>query len=173
MHPRARTSVPILKEGELDIITHSAEQTARLGTRLGTLLLPGDVICLSGDMGAGKTVFSAGLGRGWGSTTPMSSPTFNLVHQHARAKDDVLLYHLDCYRLKTEADVESIGLEEILGPRACVVFEWPEQIETWLPAERLWINLGIMESLRRNLVFRASGKRYEHLLNEFRGVTYG
>jgi tRNA threonylcarbamoyladenosine biosynthesis protein TsaE len=165
--------VPILKEGELDIITHSAEQTARLGTRLGTLLQAGDVICLSGDMGAGKTVFSAGLGRGWGSSTPMSSPTFNLVHQHARQKDDVLLYHLDCYRLKTEDDVESIGLEDILAAHACVVFEWPEAIEKYLPAERLWINLGIMEALRRNLVFRATGKRYEHLLSQFRGMTYG
>src|SRR5258706_9835 len=92
--------VPILKEGQLDISSHSAEQTQRLGARLGSLLQVGDIICLSGDMGAGKTVFSAGIGRGWGAKTPLTSPTFNLVHDHTRDADSQHLYHLDCYRLE-------------------------------------------------------------------------
>lgn len=161
--------VPILKEGELDIITHSAEQTLRLGVRLGGLLQAGDVICLSGDLGAGKTVFSSGIGRGWGSTTPLTSPTFNLVHVHTRQADAQQLYHLDCYRLHGPDDADSIGLDDILAGRGPVILEWPEQIAPTLPPERLWIELRVIEPTRRNLIFDARGKRYETLLAQFRG----
>lgn len=165
--------MPILKEGELDIITHSADQTRRLGTRLGTLLKAGDVLCLSGDMGAGKTVFSAGIGVGWGAKHPLTSPTFNLVHEHTRDKDSQRLYHLDCYRLNSEQDADSIGLDEILSGRGAVILEWPEHIEGVLPDERLWIELRILEPTRRNLIFEATGKRYEDLLNQYRKLTFG
>lgn len=161
--------MPILREGELDIISHNAEQTRRLGVRLGTLLQPGDLICLSGEMGAGKTVFSAGIGAGWGAQTPLTSPTFNLVHEHSRDKDPHKLYHLDCYRLKSAAETDSIGLEDILSGQGAVVIEWPENIEAALPAHRLWITLKVLEPARRNIVFEASGARYEALLNQFQG----
>ncbi|MGQ9889215.1 MAG: tRNA (adenosine(37)-N6)-threonylcarbamoyltransferase complex ATPase subunit type 1 TsaE [Aggregatilineales bacterium] len=165
--------MPILREGELDIISHSAEQTRRLGARLGSLLQAGDVICLSGDMGAGKTVFAAGIGRGWGATTPLTSPTFNLIHQHRRDKDKQVLYHLDCYRLEGAADAERIGLDDVLDGRGPVVFEWPEHIEDALPPDRLWVELRILEQTRRNLIFNASGQRYEQLIEQFRGSTFG
>ncbi len=165
--------MPILREGELDIISYSAEQTHRLGTRLGTLLTPGDVICLSGDMGAGKTVFSAGIGIGWGALTPVTSPTFNLIHEHRRKKDKQILFHLDCYRLQSADDAEGIGLEDVLSKRGPVIFEWPEVIQTALPKERLWIEIRILEVTRRNFVFEAVGSRYEDLLSEFRGVSFG
>lgn len=165
--------VPILREGELDIISHSAEQTRRLGARLGSLLQVGDIVCLSGDMGAGKTVFAAGIGRGWGATTPLTSPTFNLIHQHRREKDRQVLYHLDCYRLESAADAERIGLDDVLDGRGPVVFEWPEHIEEALPENRLWIELRILEQTRRNFIFNASGKRYEELIEQFRGSTFG
>ena len=172
LHAEGR-SVPILKEGELDIISHSADQTRRLGTRLGGLLLPTDIICLSGDMGAGKTVFAAGIGVGWGAKTPLTSPTFNLVHEHTREKDNQRLYHLDCYRLKSAADAESIGLEDILSGRGPVIFEWPEYIESALPRERLWIELRVVEPTRRNFIFEAEGKRYQELISKFRESTFG
>ncbi|MCS7071697.1 MAG: tRNA (adenosine(37)-N6)-threonylcarbamoyltransferase complex ATPase subunit type 1 TsaE, partial [Anaerolinea sp.] len=101
--------MPILKEGELDIISSSPEQTQRLGMRLGTLLRPGDLVCLSGDLGAGKTIFAAGIGLGWGAIPPLTSPTFNLVHIHTRRQDAQRLYHLDCYRLHGPEDIDSIG----------------------------------------------------------------
>lgn len=163
--------MPILREGELDIISHSAEQTGRLGARLGTLLNPGDIVCLSGDMGAGKTVFSAGIGRGWGTLTPVSSPTFALVHQHTRKQDDQTLYHLDCYRLHTAADVDSIGLDDVFEGNGPVLLEWPEHILPVIPEARLWVTLRILEPTRRNLVFEASGARYEALLEQFRGLS--
>lgn len=165
--------MPILRQDELDIISYSPEQTLRLGARLGTLLEAGDVICLSGDMGAGKTVFSAGIGRGWGAKTPLTSPTFNLVHEHRRDRDSQRLYHLDCYRLHNADDADSIGLDEILSGRGPVIFEWPEHIQSVLPKERLWVDLRILEPTRRNFVFEAVGKRYEALIAKFRGLSFG
>lgn len=165
--------MPILKPGELDIISYSAEQTGRLGARLGTLLQAGDVLCLSGDMGAGKTVFSAGVGRGWGAQTPLTSPTFNLVHQHQRARDASILYHLDFYRIHSAGDAESIGLDEIFDGSGPVLLEWPEHILDLLPREYLWVRLRILEPTRRNLIFEAHGARYEALLEQFRGMSYG
>lgn len=165
--------MPILKQGELDIISHSEEQTRRLGTRLGALLQPHDVICLSGDMGAGKTAFAVGIGKGWGSVTPITSPTFNLIHEHRREKDAMRLFHLDCYRLRGPSDAETIGLDEVLNARGAVILEWPENITAILPKERLWIELRVLELTRRNFVFEGTGKRYEELLNTFREATFG
>jgi tRNA threonylcarbamoyladenosine biosynthesis protein TsaE len=168
-----RTPVPIARDNELDIISYNAEQTARLGARLGTLLQGGDIICLSGDMGAGKTVFSSGVGKGWESLTALSSPTFNLVHEHRRAKDSQRLYHLDCYRLHTTADAESIGLDDIFGSHGATLIEWPEQIQALVPREHLWVELRVLEATRRTLLFVAHGDRYQTLLHQFRGATLG
>jgi len=169
--------VPILREGELDLISHSAEQTQRLGMRLGGLLQAGDILCLSGDMGAGKTVFAAGIGKGWGTKLALTSPTFNLVHEHSRERDALRLYHLDCYRLRGIADAESIGLTDILDSltrgRGAVILEWPENIEAMLPEQRLWIELRALEPTRRNFTFEARGKRYEELVARFREQIFG
>lgn len=165
--------MPILREGELDIISHSVEMTTRLGMRLGALLDAGDLVCLTGDMGTGKTVFSSGIGRGWGTVSPVTSPTFNLVHQHRRKKDNQLLYHLDCYRLHDVDEVDSIGLDDILNDRAAVVVEWAERIETVLPEERLWVELRVIEESRRSFIFEATGERYQKLLEEFRRNSFG
>ena len=165
--------MPILREGELDIMSHSTEQTQRLGMRLGKLLRAGDVICLSGDMGAGKTMFSIGIGHGWGSSLPLTSPTFNLIHQHTREADDQNLYHLDCYRLNGSQDAENIGLDDILDGSGVVLLEWAERIESVLPDEHLWLDLRVHEQTRRNLIFEATGDRYLQLLDQFRNETFG
>jgi tRNA threonylcarbamoyladenosine biosynthesis protein TsaE len=165
--------VPILREGELDIISHSVEQTQRLGARLGALLRPGDIICLSGDMGAGKTMFASGIGRGWGAQHALTSPTFNLIHEHRRPRDNQRLYHLDCYRLENMQDAENIGLDDVFSGRGPVILEWPEHIESTLPPERLWIELRIVEPTRRNFAFIATGKRYEELVQQFREAAFG
>jgi len=165
--------VPILKAGQLDIISHSAEQTQRLGARLGALLLPGDIICLSGDMGAGKTVFSCGIGKGWGAKTPLTSPTFNLVHDHTREADSQHLYHLDCYRLERPNDADTIGIDEILSGRGPIILEWPENIVKVLPKQRLWIEIRVLEPIRRNFAMVGDGKRYEELIGKFREFVFG
>lgn len=166
--------MPILREGELDIISHSAEQTIRFGVRLGRLLEPGDIVCLSGDMGTGKTVFSLGVGRGWGTKLPLSSPTFNLVHLHKRDSDDETLYHMDCYRLSGTEEVDTIGLDDILDTNGVVLVEWAERIQDALPEERLWVDLRVIESTtRRNFRLEAIGERYHALLEAFREAAFG
>ncbi|MCK6578496.1 MAG: tRNA (adenosine(37)-N6)-threonylcarbamoyltransferase complex ATPase subunit type 1 TsaE [Anaerolineae bacterium] len=165
--------MPILRQDELDLISHSAEQTRRLGVRLGTLLRPGDVICLSGEMGAGKTAFAAGVGAGWGADTVVNSPTFSLVHEHRRQQDQNRLLHIDCYRLNSEDEADTLGLDDLFDEKAAVLIEWPERIASLLPKERLWVDLRIFEAARRNLLFIPSGTRYEALLESFRGDTVG
>ncbi|MBL8130734.1 MAG: tRNA (adenosine(37)-N6)-threonylcarbamoyltransferase complex ATPase subunit type 1 TsaE [Anaerolineae bacterium] len=165
--------MPILRQDELDLISHSAEQTRRLGVRLGTLLQPGDVICLSGEMGAGKTAFAVGVGAGWGADTVLNSPTFSLVHEHRRQRDQNRLLHIDCYRLSDEDEAETLGLDDLFDGTAAVLIEWPERIASLLPKERLWVDLRIFEATRRNLLFIPSGARYETLLESFRGDTVG
>jgi tRNA threonylcarbamoyladenosine biosynthesis protein TsaE len=165
--------VPILQEGELDIISHSADQTRRLGSRLGQLLQPGDVICLSGDLGAGKTVFTSGIGQGWGSNVPVTSPTFNLVQQYTREKDNVVLYHLDCYRLSSAADVDSIGFDDMLDGSGPMIIEWPERIEDALPEDVLWIDIHVIEENRRNFILEATNDHYQKLIDAFREKAFG
>lgn len=165
--------MPILREGELDIISTSPEQTKRLGTRLGKLLRPGDVICLSGDMGAGKTVFSSGIGEGWGADIPLTSPTYNLVHEHHRKADKQRLYHLDCYRLSGVEEVDTIGLDDILDGDGIVIFEWAERIEDSLPEHYLWVDVKVMDMSRRNFFIEAEGNRYESLVDNYKKLVFG
>jgi tRNA threonylcarbamoyladenosine biosynthesis protein TsaE len=172
-HTLREPCVPIFKEGQLDIISHSIEQTQRLGARLGALLQAGDVMCLSGDMGAGKTVFAAGVGKGWEATTPLTSPTYNLVHVHTRRTDSQRLYHLDCYRLEGPSDGDAIGLDDILSGGGPVVLEWPEHILSVLPPQRLWVEIRVLETTRRNFILEGTGKRYEELISQFRESSFG
>lgn len=165
--------MPILKAGELDLISHSVEQTQRLGARLGAMLRPGDVLCLSGEMGAGKTVFSSGLGLGWGAVEPLVSPTYTLVHQHRREKDGALLYHLDCYRLNNPGDADSIEFDDLLDSGAVLLIEWPDKIAGRIPAGRLWIRMRAVDPTHRSLSFMPSGPRYTALVDQFRQNVIG
>ncbi len=168
-----RSFVPIIRDGELDISSHSPEQTERLGIRLGQLLQAGDILCLSGDMGAGKTVFSAGIGQGWGAQSRLTSPTYNLVHEHRHPQDNTLLYHLDCYRLTHESETDGISWDDMLESNGILLIEWAENIESALPPHHLWIDFMVPEPTRRRLAFEAAGKRYEHLITQFRDVIFG
>jgi tRNA threonylcarbamoyladenosine biosynthesis protein TsaE len=152
--------------------SHSLDQTIQFGVCLGQLLDRGDVICLSGDLGAGKTALASGIGKGWGTLEPVNSPTFVFVHEHRRRKDNTRLYHVDCYRLSSPDDAESIGIEDIVAGDSPAVIEWPEKIEPLLPAERLWIILdctddAAKDAAERQLTFQATGTRYETLLKDF------
>ena len=86
--------MPILDENSLDFISRSPEQSRRMGMRLGAMLNIGDIVCLQGDLGAGKTTFVQGLAQGWGSLDPVTSPTFIIVNMYRRP-DESQLFHLD------------------------------------------------------------------------------
>ena len=163
----------ILKPGSVEFVSHGVEQTFRLGYRLGEILRAGDVVCLSGSLGAGKTAFARGLGQGWGAVPGVTSPTFTLVHEHTRAKDDLRLYHVDSYRLSGSDDALTFGFEEMLIDENPVLLEWPERVEDMLPVERLTIIFVFDEGDRRHLIFDAVGESYEQLLEEFRRRTFG
>ena len=154
--------------GEVHMSSATAQRTEALGAALGGLLAPGDVICLSGELGAGKTVFSRGMGASWGATVPLSSPTYNLAHEHERPADSARLYHLDFYRINGSREAETLGIHEILDSGEIVIFEWPERVLEILPAEHLWIDIMMREDDERDLHFRAQGERYAALLNELR-----
>lgn len=163
----------ILRQNAVEFTTHSVSQTERLGVRLGQLLRPHHLLCLSGDLGAGKTALARGIGRGWGTALRVTSPTFTLVNQYPRALDGRTLYHLDCYRLDSAADAESIGLDDIFDSDGAVMIEWPERIASWLPSDRLTVTLNFVNNTRRSLHFTAEGQRSQALLNLFKQSAFG
>lgn len=164
--------MPILNDRNLEFVSHSPEQTRRLGVRLGELLKPGDLICLAGDLGSGKTTFAQGIARGWGALDAVTSPTFVLLNQYRRA-DSASMYHFDAFRLQDSAEALDLGLMEVFDGGGPLLVEWPERIASILPDERLWIALSWVEESRRRLYFTAMGEHYEGLLREYRRNAFG
>ena len=155
----------------MDYFSRSPEQTRRIGMRLGGALQAGDVICLQGDLGAGKTTFVQGVALGWGSQDAVSSPTFIIVNMYRRG-DEARLFHMDAYRLDSTLEAEELDLDAMLAQGALLV-EWPERMDGLVPAERLWIQLEPMNGEERKMNFRAKGKRYDDLLDVIRQAAYG
>ncbi|MDX9993456.1 MAG: tRNA (adenosine(37)-N6)-threonylcarbamoyltransferase complex ATPase subunit type 1 TsaE [Anaerolineales bacterium] len=140
------------------ITSHSAAETRALGRKLGKLLQPGDLVCLQGELGAGKTTLTQGIAEGWGSLDSVSSPTFVMVNLY-RAPEGTPLYHMDAYRIESLPEAEQIGLDDLLAEGA-LILEWPERIEPILPAERLWLSLAHVSETERQLEISASGTRF-------------
>lgn len=163
--------MPVLPATAFDFISHSPAQTRRLGMRLGALLQPGDVVCLQGELGAGKTTFVQGLAEGWGSLDAVSSPTFIIVNLYRRS-DGHQLFHFDTYRLETAPEAEELDIDSMLF-QGSLVIEWPERVEKVLPADRLWIRLEHIDDERRQLTFLPAGKHYTDLLAEYRQASFG
>lgn len=145
----------------MEVVTATAEETEAAAARLAALLRAGDLLCLSGDLGAGKTTFTRGLARGLGSPALVSSPTFTLIHEYGGGRLPV--YHVDAYRLTGGADAVFTGLEEYLerGDGVLVV-EWWERVVNILPAERLEIELTETEDEGRRIVFTPQGTRWQN-----------
>jgi len=110
---------------------HSVEETWALAKEFAKELTPGTVVCLEGDLGAGKTTFTQGLAAALGVPGRVTSPTFCIVQEHAGA--ETLLVHMDLYRLHGEDDVLAIGWEDYLARGAILVVEWPERAGTLIP----------------------------------------
>ena len=139
--------------------------------RLGGLLQPSDLICLQGNLGAGKTTFVQGLAQGWGSLDAVSSPTFVLVNEYRRP-DAKQLFHMDAYRLESAPEAAELDLDSMLA-RGALIVEWAERIISVLPSERLWIDLEYRAEEQRQMNFRARGARYDELLNELQAEMFG
>jgi tRNA threonylcarbamoyladenosine biosynthesis protein TsaE len=148
----------------LTLETHSAEETRKLGCRLGKELVPGDVLCLRGELGAGKTVLAQGVAAGIGVTEPVSSPTFNLLQEYAGR---VRVYHLDAYRVANPDELIDLGFPELWDAGGILLIEWPERIAFALPDERLELHLAAHASEpdeHRCLTVTAYGARARALL---------
>ena len=154
------------KNTEYTIATSSLEETRRLGERLGRLLKEGDIICLHGELGAGKTSFTQGIAKGMGVAKAfITSPTFVIANEY---KGRLALYHIDLYRLNNIAEIEDIGLSEYLKGEGVTVIEWAEKAEGLLLEERLSVYLENLGGDKRSLTFEATGKRYEEIVQGLR-----
>lgn len=111
----------------------SVEETWDVARALAKELKPGDIVCLEGDLGAGKTTFTQGLAAALGVDGRVTSPTFCLVQEHRRAGSSAFLVHMDLYRLHDEDDVLAIGWEDYLSEGAILVVEWPERALSLIP----------------------------------------
>ncbi|MBA4380911.1 MAG: tRNA (adenosine(37)-N6)-threonylcarbamoyltransferase complex ATPase subunit type 1 TsaE [Anaerolinea sp.] len=163
--------MPILDSNTLEFFSRSPEQTRRVGMRLGGLLQVGDVICLQGELSAGKTTLVQGLAQGWGSLDAVSSPTFVLVNVYRRP-DTAQLFHLDAYRLESAPEAEELDIDNLLAQGPLVV-EWPERVEPVLPGERLWVKLEYVAEEHREMRFTTRGEHYERMLAALRQAVYG
>ena len=148
----------------LMIRTSSPQQTEELGTALGALLRGGDVVALSGDLGAGKTILARGIAKGAGATGHIASPTFTFIREY---HGPVTMFHADLYRLEEPAQLEDIGLEEILDAGGIVVIEWAEKARALLPTEYLWVELRFTkEDDAREIEFMPRGPRYAEIVRQ-------
>lgn len=144
--------------------THSADETRALAETLGRAALPGDVLCLRGDLGAGKTTWTQGLARGLGvpQSEPVNSPTFTLLSEHRTAR--VPLFHFDVYRLEDSRGLYDLAWDEYLDEGGVVVVEWADKIADALPDNRLDIAIVSDGGEGRALTFTPHGARAEALL---------
>ncbi|PKO11256.1 MAG: tRNA (adenosine(37)-N6)-threonylcarbamoyltransferase complex ATPase subunit type 1 TsaE [Chloroflexi bacterium HGW-Chloroflexi-2] len=163
--------MPILDPFSLEFFSKSGEQTRRLGTRLGSALLVGDVICLAGDLGSGKTTFTQGIAKGWGSLDVVTSPTFVIVNQYKKP-EGTILHHMDAYRLENSEDAYNLDIEYMFLSGVLVI-EWPDRIKGALPEGYLWIDLTWVDEFQRRMVFTPVGDRYRSLLTAFRQKAFG
>jgi tRNA threonylcarbamoyladenosine biosynthesis protein TsaE len=124
----------------VSVTTNSRHHTAQVGALLAGLVRPGDVVILSGELGAGKTAFSGGFIKALGSDEPVTSPTFTIMREHALPGGGCVL-HLDAYRLESPHDAEDIGLLELLDRGAIAILEWGERIVGALGPDLLMVRL--------------------------------
>lgn len=167
--------MPILRDNTLEILSRSPDQTLRIGHRLGELSTAGDIICLHGGLGAGKTTLARGIGHGWGSTSTLNSPTYTIINVHNRKSDSQTLYHIDAYRLENPEAVFSVGFDDVFEANGPVLIEWPRRIQKILPLHYLWIALEIddEDDERRVITIEGVGERHSMLLEALRKAVFG
>lgn len=119
--------------------SNSAEDTFAFGQKLGREAVPGEIICLDGDLGVGKTVFTQGFAAGLGIDDYVNSPTFNIVKEYEGGR--LPLYHFDVYRIGDPSEMEEIGYEDYFYGQGVSIVEWPGQIEELLPKEARWVRI--------------------------------
>jgi tRNA threonylcarbamoyladenosine biosynthesis protein TsaE len=149
----------------LEIISHSPEETQKIGVRLGELALPGDIFLLVGGLGVGKTCLTQGIAWGLKIKEYAASPSFVLVRE---LRGRLPLYHIDFYRLDNLEEIAELGLDDYLYGKGVCVLEWAEKGLSLLPAESLLIEMDYLSDTERRLKFKPGGKRYEKIIAQLK-----
>lgn len=146
-----------------EIVTTSEKKTKEIATGLASLLSPGDVITLEGDLGSGKTTFTKGLAKGLDINRNVTSPTFTIIKEY---RGRIPLYHMDVYRLE-HAD-EDIGFEEYFYGDGVTVVEWATFIEEYIPTKRLDITIEVMEEANRKITICSNSEHYDKIMDQLK-----
>lgn len=141
-------------ENTYKVTTHSEEETIEVAQNLESEKFPNMVICLNGDLGSGKTVFTKGFASAM-AIEEITSPTFNIIKEY---EGELPLYHMDVYR--TNGKIDNLGLEEYFDKGGVTIIEWSEMIEDYLPKERLDITFKITGENNRVMVITPHGDKY-------------
>lgn len=143
---------------EYKITTRSELETIELAQNFESERFPNMIICLDGELGSGKTVFTKGIANALGINEPITSPTFNIIKEY---NGEVPLYHMDVYRL--DGCIDGVGIEEYFEKGGVVVIEWASTIKDILPKERLDIKFKVVDENKRVLILTPHGAKYEEL----------
>jgi tRNA threonylcarbamoyladenosine biosynthesis protein TsaE len=146
-----------------EIVSRSVHDTINIGKRLARYLKAGDIVCLFGKFGSGKTVLTKGIASGLGiGDNLVISPSFVLIREYKRAK--LPLYHFDLYRLKDEKDILGLGYEEYFYDDGVTVVEWADRLKTLLPKEYLKVVLKVKGERTRDIEIIPFGSRWAQLI---------
>jgi len=144
------------------ILSKKPEETLALGRRIAAGLKPGDIVCLLGQLGSGKTVLTKGIAKGLGLKDSMvSSPTFTFLNIYEGKTN---LYHFDLYRIEKLRELEGLGMEEFLYGQGICVIEWAERLGSFLPENYLEVKIHHKNETTRELVLSTKGTCSDHLL---------
>lgn len=148
----------------LEIKLRGLDQTREFGEKLGSLLEAGDILCLNGDLGAGKTTMTKSIGRGLGVSDYITSPTFALINEY---EADFPVYHFDVYRLEEVDDLFDLGFDDyFFGPGVCII-EWAEKIQELIPKDSLVLDISRGQKEDERIVrISGSGRSYERIIKE-------
>jgi tRNA threonylcarbamoyladenosine biosynthesis protein TsaE len=134
-----------------------------LGERLGRLLKGGEVLAMVGELAAGKTTMTRGIAIGMELDDDIHSPTFTLIHEH---EGNCNLNHIDLYRLETEADIESLGLDDYIYGKGVAVIEWADRLYDELPEDTIVVSITSEDNERRKISFETTSQRLQQALEE-------
>lgn len=141
------------------ITTNNEQDTMEIAQNIESEKFPNMIICLDGDLGSGKTIFTKGFAQALGIEENITSPTFNIIKEYMNG--ELPLYHMDVYRL--DGNTEGVGIEEYFKKDGVVIIEWAETIADILPAERLDIKFKVIDENSRVLKFIPHGQKYEEI----------
>lgn len=144
------------------IYLENEEQTKEIGYKLGQLLTPKSVVCLIGDLGAGKTTMTQSLAKALEVDDYITSPTFNIVNEY---EGRMPLYHFDVYRIGSSDEMYDIGFDEYIDGDGVCMIEWANLIEDILPNEYLYIEMNYKET-GREMILTPKGEKYEEIVKE-------